>query len=122
MDDAELSFARDIIAAFGEDRFYHALVQASSLRRAEAFHAALGGTQHGWNQLKYDLRLSSAPTSDKTDDEAHVLYKVAYRFSLKHKEFALRSPMLPAALHARMMLCEGNEWTRKYSERLEDMA
>lgn len=127
MDDASAEFARQLLKLIGEDRFYHALLRKGRPREAKLIHLALGGTPESWISKCYDLRLAgigedimSFPVRpDFLEGEAHeVLCRVAYTLSFHHKEYAGRSPVLPSAIHARMLLDRQNEWTKKYAENL----
>lgn len=127
MDDASAEFAKQLLKLVGEDRFYHALLRKGRPREAKLIHLALGGTQYGWVCKCRDLKLAAVGEDivsfpvrpDFGPGEAHeVLCRVSYTLSLHHKEYAGRSPILPASIHARMLLDGQNEWTKKYAENL----
>lgn len=125
MEDSSLNFARDLIAAFGEDRFYHALMRLGNSREAGAFYSALGGKD--WTNKSYELGLRLAMPSfgmnevEMDDEEAkEVLTRTVYTMAAHHKEFAMRRPSMPPHIHARILLGEQNEWTRKYVEALKE--
>jgi hypothetical protein len=127
MDDDSAEFAKQLLNLVGEDRFYHALLRWGRPREAKLIHLAFGGTQDDWVRKCHELRLvaigediMSFPVRPGFNEgEAHeVLCRVAYTLSLHHKEYAGRSPVLPAAIHARMLLDRQNEWTNKYAENL----
>jgi hypothetical protein len=126
-----------MVAAFGEDRFYHAVVrpngraQPMPTGRAEArkIFLALGGSKSQWASkcLKLKLNISFADQSvdhkehDMDPDEArNALCRTAYVLAKHHKEYALKRPEMPPSIHARMILDSGNEWTAKYVKVLEE--
>lgn len=127
MDPCDLDFAKEMIRLFGNDRFYHALLRKGRPREAKLIYLATGGTAHGWVALCYDLRLGamgedimSFPVRPEFGDQEarEVLCRTACTLSLHHKEYAMRNPTLPPSIHARMLLDQQNEWTRKYADHL----
>lgn len=125
MDEGSRGFAKEMVAAFGEDRFYHAFMRLGNYREAKAFYEALGGTD--WNSRAQEMKLkfamaSLAMGSAEIDEEQakEILCRTAYTLAKHHKEFAMRRPEMPPHIHARMVLGEQNEWTRKYVEVLKE--
>lgn len=127
MDEGETQFARDLLRLFGEDRFYHALLRLGQPREAKMMHTALGGTEEGWIRTCRELRLGGVGSErndvrDRTvfaeGEPGDIICRVACTLSSHFKEYAMRSPALPAPIHARMLLDRQNEWTRKYAENL----
>lgn len=126
MDQGEKDFAAELVRAFGEDRVYHAMFRGGEVALAKKVYEAMGGDDSGWDRLRWDLKLVP-PKSDTVPyprvEAATIreyLCRTAFILSKHHKEFARRSPVLPASIHARMLLDEQNEWTRKYAESLKD--
>lgn len=114
-----------MVAGFGEDRFYHALMRLGSYREAKAFYEALGGSN--WDSKAQEMKIRFGTPSfgmdnyDMDGEEANeVLCRTAYTLAKHHKEFAMRRPAMPPHIHARMVLGEQNEWTRKYVEVLKE--
>lgn len=125
MDEGSLGFAREMVAAFGEDRFYHALMRLGTYREAKAFYEALGGSN--WDSRAHEMKLRfgmasiGMGNSEMDDKEANeILCRTACTLAKHHKEFAMRRPTMPPHIHARMVLGEQNEWTRKYAEILKE--
>lgn len=119
MDADLIDFAKDLIASFGEDRFYHALVRYGAIHEAKNIYMALGGNDSNWTRLctQLQLRRSVENINPKTDTR-ELLCRTAWTFSSHYKEYALKSPTLPMHIHARMMLDQQNEWTKRYAEGL----
>jgi len=128
MDDGSKEFAEELIARFGEDRFYHALIRFGSMRQARLTHNLVGGDQSDWSRKVSDFRLNkpSGPQELKNfleweeDESYRVMCMTAFALSKHHKEYALKTKELPSAVHARMMLGQQNEWTKRYSEGIKD--
>lgn len=126
MDQGEKDFAAELVKAFGEDRVYHAMFRGGDVTRARAVYEALGGDEDGWDRLRLDLKL--VPPKPETVPYPRIdrsavreyLCRTAFIISKHYKEFARKSPTLPASIHARMILDEQNEWTRKYAEHLKE--
>lgn len=125
-----MDFARDLIRTFGDDRFYHALNRAAEgdPRKVRSFYVALRGDGHGWSELCHGIRLkfksrwqANLGIDEKCPqmDERELLCRATYVISSDHKHFAIRRPELPPNIHARMVLDEQNEWTRKYADNLK---
>lgn len=139
MDADNVEFARDMVAAFGEDRFYHAVMRrdsqhvrlppmSSRKRDAKQIYLALGGLEHKWSDKCAELKLNPFAEvredhreTELTPDEARsVLCRTAFMIAKNHKEYARKKPEMPASIHARMILDSQNEWTRRYAEVLEE--
>lgn len=122
MDQSNRDFSGEMIGAFGEDRFFHAMSRAGLGGLAASIFKARGGEERDWDRLRGELRLrgdSLLKPQTPSDEEMHeILCKVAFTISRHHKEFALKSPRLPSSIHARMVLDAQNDWTRKYAENL----
>lgn len=122
MDGTNLDFASEMLSAFGEDRFYHAMERAGLGGCGLSIFKSRGGDEEGWRRMRGELRLKGdallnvQPHYHSDDDMREILCKVAFTISKHHKEFALRSPKLPPSIHARMLLDVQNEWTRKYAD------
>ena len=131
MDACNTDFAREMVAAFGEDRFYHAVLRPTVIsrpegkREARAIFLALGGSEQKWAEKcrKLKLRCVDRPAHDDMDpDEArNALCRTAYMLARHHKEYALKRPEMPPNIHARMILDSGNEWTERYVKVLEEL-
>lgn len=128
MTDGSKEFMEELVGKFGEDRFYHALLRFGTTRQARLAHRLLTGGDDGWHQKMTEFRLKSVASAEDLsladrwkDGEAYeTACKAAFALSRHHKEYAVRSGELPAAIHARMIIGQQNEWTRKYTERLEE--
>lgn len=119
MDDSNVDFARDLIRAFGQDRFHHALQRSGYGGHSRSFHESLAGEGPNWESLRAELKLPVVPSYLCGPASAReALCAVAFVISSNYKEFARKSPVLPACIHARMLLDEQNEWTRKYADNL----
>ena len=129
MEEIDRDFANDLIRYFGEDRFYHALLRWGRPREAKLFHVAMGGKESEWESKCDQLRLRMVgedilsfpvkPAMDKGEAWA-ILCRIGFTISKHYKEFAARSPTLPPPIHARMVLGNQNEWTKKYAEWLQN--
>lgn len=123
MDGTNLDFAGEMLSAFGDDRFYQAMDRAGWSVYSRSLFKALGGDDRAWDRAKVELRLKGDSLMvahlPEEGDMREILCEVAFTISQNHKEFALRSPRLPASIHARMMLDSQNIWTRKYAENIE---
>jgi hypothetical protein len=127
MDDGSKEFAEELIARFGEDRFYHALIRFGSMRQARLSHQLVGGDESDWGRKVSDFRLNkpSSPQELKNflkweeDESYRVMCMTAFALSKHHKQYALKTGELPSSIHARMMLGQQNEWTKRYSEGLK---
>jgi hypothetical protein len=132
MDPCNVEFAREMVAALGEDRFYHAVMRptirgaarTTVKREARLFFLALGGSERGWEEKCQELKLEygSGMAHDEMDpDEAReALCRTSYLLSRHHKEYALKGPQMPPSIHARMVLDEQNQWTKKYAQWLSE--
>ena len=120
MDESNRDFARELIVGFGEDRFYHAMQRSGYGKYSQSFYEALGGERSRWEVLRQELKLMFKGSVESADaaSEREALCATAFVISSRHKEFARKSPSLPGSIHARMVLDEQNEWTRKYAENL----
>lgn len=125
MDECNLEFAKEMISAFGEDRFYHALMRLGNYREAKAFYTELGGKD--WDSKAHEMKIRFGMPSlgmdnfDLDDGLAReILCRTVCTIALHHKEFAMRRPNMPPHIHARMVLDEQNEWTRKYVEAIKE--
>lgn len=123
MRESDADFAREMLKAFGEDRFYHALARNGIPLEAKMVYVGLGGTEEGWQRLSNELKIKAGrqtalwkldPSEDGEDEIGVLLCRTACVISEAYKEFALKGPELPANIHARMVLGEQNGWTRRY--------
>lgn len=130
MDAGNVDFAREMIAAFGEDRFYHAMLRGGMgvKREARIMFVALGGRTSDWPAQcdKLKLRRHGDDIAEHLDwemdaEEARmILCRTAFAIAKHHKEYARKKPEMPASIHARMILDSQNEWTQRYAEVLEE--
>lgn len=139
MDAGNVEFAREMVAAFGEDRFYHAVMRrgsqhvrlppmSSHKREAKQIFLALGGSEHTWADKCAELKLNPfaevredyRETEMDSEEARSVLCRAAFTIAKNHKEYARKKPEMPANIHARMILDSQNEWTRRYAEVLEE--
>lgn len=122
MDESNRDFAQELIKGLGEDRFYHAMQRAGYGEHSKSFYEALGGDRLDWDSKKRELRLIVNHSIGVADyaTSRKALCATAFVISSRHKEFARKSPLLPASIHARMMLDEQNEWTKKYADNLSE--
>lgn len=126
MNDCGLDFAREMIAAFGEDRLYHAMLRWGHQDELKSLYLALGGEKKGWPEKCRKLRLHMVGEGitelgvAKKDMEREILCRTAYALAKHHKEYALKRPEMPPNIHARMVLDSQNEWTAKYVKFLEE--
>lgn len=130
MDESNRDFARELIKGFGEDRFYHAMQRAGHGVLSKSFYEALGGDLSKWDQFRRDLRLIVNESIRRAEllhtirpdptTTREALCATSFIISSRHKEFARKSPMLPGSIHARMVLDEQNEWTRRYADSLSE--
>lgn len=126
MVDIEIDFAKELMTKFGEDRFYHAMLRWGQPRELKLVHLALGGTEQGWIQKCDELRLrmveemTSFPIRpDFAEGEAwEAMCRTACTLSVC-KEYAMRGKVLPPSIHARMVMGNQNQWTKKYVEWLD---
>lgn len=116
-------FAREMLKEFGADRFYHAMFRNGNPDHAKSVHEALGGDDNGWFSLRRELRLTPVEGERLTDfgpadDQAirESLCRAAFNIASQYKNFALKSPFLPGSIHARMILDQQNEWTKRYAD------
>ena len=136
MDPCNVDFAREMVTAFGEDRFYHAVHRpivggvagVSAKREARLIFLALGGSDQKWANKCSELKLGYAPwgRSDYREKEMDAeevrsaLCRTAFMIARHYKEYALKRPEMPPSIHARMVLDSQNEWTSKYVKVLEE--
>jgi hypothetical protein len=130
LDACNLEFAREMVAAFGEDRFYHAVLRPSVIsrpegkREARAIFLALGGSEQKWAEKCRELKLRNgygmASNEMEAEEARKALCRTAFMLARHRKEYALKTPEMPPSIHARMILDSGNEWTEKYVKVLED--
>lgn len=128
MDGSE--FARELIRHFGADRFYHCYTRTGgNLPGAIHAYAMLAPPElPPWKCVEFfksigmqiDERIASMVLRHPGEIEWKDMCMVAYGFCKHWKEFGLQTNRLPDHLHARMILCEGNEWTNKYARMLEE--
>lgn len=107
------------MSALGEDRFYHAMYRAELGPYAKLFYEAFGG-EH-WEHFRSEMRLPSGRDLRKypsDEDFYEVLCEVSFIVSSHYKQYALKSPVLPPSIHARMVLDKQNEWTKVYAKGL----
>jgi len=135
MGPCNVEFAREMVAAFGEDRFYHAVMRptirgalnAANRRDARQIFFALGGSKRGWAEKCNELKLGAYEPRDEhreaemTPEESRdALCRAACTISMRHKEYALKGPQMPPSIHARMVLDSQNQWTKKYAQWLDE--
>jgi hypothetical protein len=128
MTDGSKDFMEEIVARFGEDRFYHALLRFGTSRQARLACRTMTGDESSWPDKVREFSLKSVASLEELsladrwkDGEAYeAACKAAFALSKHHKEYALKSAELPAAIHARMIIGQQNEWTRKYTEGIKE--
>lgn len=135
MDANNVDFAREMISAFGEDRFYHAATRptvrgaSNSIlgSKARQIFLALGGSHQVWPAKCHELKLSHQLRETdlkeieiNPEESRSILCRTAFMIAKHHKEYAHKKPKMPANIHARMILDSQNEWTQRYIEVLEE--
>jgi hypothetical protein len=126
LDACNLEFAREMVAAFGEDRLYHAMLRWGRQDELKSLYLALGGEDKEWPEKCRKLRLHMVGEGitelgiAKKNLQRETLCRTACTLAKHHKEYALKRPEMPPSIHARMVLDSGNKWTEKYVEVLEE--
>lgn len=124
-------FAKELIAHFGDDRFYHCYLRMTDGNVVGAVHVhsmLIPPEMEAWQCVEFfksigvsanEGLVSAVFRHPKTVDWDEMCM-VAYGFCKFRKEFGMRTRGLPAHLHARMILGSKNEWTDKYATMLKD--
>ena len=138
MTEDDRQFAKELIEFLGEERFYHSCKRTSSPNQTLLLHNELNkctpeqseaslramGINH-WiisntpSPAGYTPNFGAGYTTLPTiENPYHNLCRIAFGFCRFWKEFGRKTHTLPDHIHARMVLGENNEWTKKYVELL----